>query len=410
MTFKSSADDPSDRNLNNNSELANFLDSWSKEDYFTGNWGGLREKLSDMGVNFYGYYETDILGNPLGGNRKGVQYSGVLDVFLDLDFGKLLHISGLKFRISGSWSSGRSLSARDIGNFFDVSNAFSGNAIRLYQLYIEQSLFRDKLNIAVGRIGTGDEFMTSPLFNNFVSLAFNQNPISIFFNIPSFTVDPFSTLGVRIKASPDKRFYTMIGAYNSSPAALRDSVRGLDFGFEKGALLIGELGYLPNQEGDSKGLPGTYKIGGYYDTGGFDDLSNADDELRGNYGLYLLMEQMVYREGGPESQQGLTPFATVTFAPKAEINTFPFFFSTGSVYRGLFPGRDDDNTSFGLAYGKFSKKLRNQDFEMAFELTHMFVVTPWLSIQPDLQFIVHPAGTGDIPNAFVLGIELIIDL
>jgi len=80
------------------------------------------------------------------------------------------------------------------------------------------------------------------------------------------------------------------------------------------------------------------------------------------------------------------------------------------VYKGLFPGRDDDTTSFGLAYGKFSKELRTRDFEMALELTHMFVITPWLSVHPDLQFIVHPGGTGDTPNAFVLGMELIINL
>jgi len=44
--------------------------------------------------------------------------------------------------------------------------------------------------------------------------------------------------------------------------------------------------------------------------------------------------------------------------------------------------------------------------EMVAELTHLFVVGEHLAIQPDLQYIVGPGGSGRIPDAFVAGLRL----
>jgi porin len=406
----SRADESSVESNSSERESGGFFGSWSKQDYLTGNWRGHRENLKNKGIDIFGFYDATFLGNPIGGEEKGIAYAGLLNIYLYLDFEKLLNIKGLKFRISGSWASGRSLSDDYIGNFFQVSSIFSGTQLRLYQLYLEQSLFGDMLNIALGRMATGDDFMTSPIFYNFVSFAFDQNPISIFFNIPSFTVDPTSTWGARAKINPVKEFYVMFGAYDSNPATGKISFSDFEPSFNGEAFLIGELGFSLNKGRDLSGLPGNYKIGGYYDTSNFPLVSDPEVKRNGNYGFYLLMDQMVYREGGAKSDQGLIPFTTFTLAPSDDINTFPFFFSTGLVYKGLFSGRDNDTTSFGFAYGKISKDLRGQDFEMAMELTHIFAVTPWLSLQPDLQYIIHPGGTEDIPNALVIGFGLYINL
>jgi hypothetical protein len=44
----------------------------------------------------------------------------------------------------------------------------------------------------------------------------------------------------------------------------------------------------------------------------------------------------------------------------------------------------------------------NPGYEMVLEATYQIVLTPWLSFQPDLQYVMHPSGT-DIANALVLG-------
>jgi porin len=117
---------------------------------------------------------------------------------------------------------------------------------------------------------------------------------------------------------------------------------------------------------------------------------------------------MVYREGGSQSTQGLTPFAAVTFAPSNR-NTFPWFFSAGVVYPGFIPGRDNDTGAFGLAYGKFSKHLRGQHDEMVLEWTYEVAIAPWLTLQPDMQYIIKPSGMSHIENALVGGMQIAIN-
>jgi porin len=378
------------------------------QQYMTGTWGGLRDRLSNGGFTPTMTYATDLLGNPIGGMQQGFRYTGDFGVDFKFDLDRLFGLKGLLLDISGSWRSGSNLSGREIGNTFTASNIFSGETVRLYAVALEQSFFDDRFDVRVGRFGAGDDFLASPLYTNFVNAAFNGNPGSVPLNIPSFAAYPIATWGLRAKALPIEQLSIMGGVYYSDAALARISAHGVDLSIrsEAGVFVVAEVGYLRHQGKGLTGLPGNFKLGGYYDSNAYQDLSNAgQSNIRGNYGVYLLVDQMVYREGGPQSKQGLTPFATVTFAP-SDRNTFPIFCSTGLVYQGLIPRRDSDITAFGLAYGRFSRNLNDQDFEMVLEWTYELALAPWLTLQPDMQYIIKPGGTGDIPNAFVLGVQI----
>jgi porin len=258
-------------------------------------------------------------------------------------------------------------------------------------------------------MGIGDEFSTSEIFYNYVSLTIDFNPISLPINDPAYFSYPQASWATRIHIAPVEEFYIKAGVYNSNPAVGRDSAHGLDFSFREGVILIGEIGYLHNQKESSGGLSGRYTFGAFYDTRKFDKLSNESEKENGNYGLYWIVEQMVYREM-PDSDQGLTPWAALTISPDETINTFPFFISGGFVYKRLIPNRNDDMTAFGFAYGSISDELEDKDYELMLELTYIIQATPWLQIQPDAQWIVHPGGSSDIPNALVLGVQLGVDI
>ena len=182
---------------------------------------------------------------------------------------------------------------------------------------------------------------------------------------------------------------------------------------------------------DSTSLIGNYKFGGYYDAGKFLDLYHdahgraytasglAPRVTHQNYGFYFLVDQQIFREDDETHRQGLMPFAGVTVAPTA-INPFPLFLLAGLVYHGPFPGRDRDTLGVSVAYGKFSSDLQRsqrlaprttgvQRFEMVSELTYQYEVTPHLILQPDIQYIVRPGGTGRIPNALVIGLQVAIN-
>ncbi len=50
------------------------------------------------------------------------------------------------------------------------------------------------------------------------------------------------------------------------------------------------------------------------------------------------------------------------------------------------------------------------DSEKVLEVGHRFQVTKWSYIQPDLQYVIDPGGTGDIPNAVVIGAQMGVTL
>ena len=77
----------------------------------------------------------------------------------------------------------------------------------------------------------------------------------------------------------------------------------------------------------------------------------------GNGVFYVLLDQMVYRDGEAGSQRGLTPFVSLLFAPSSSVNAMPFFANGGLVYQGLFSSRPNDTAAFGVAYGAFSRQL-----------------------------------------------------
>jgi porin len=79
----------------------------------------------------------------------------------------------------------------------------------------------------------------------------------------------------------------------------------------------------------------------------------------------------------------------------------------GLVYQGLFPGRDKDVTAFGNYYNWLSDNISG-DLEVQFDLVHSFYITSWLQIGPEIQYIHHPGGTGDIANSLILNIQTIV--
>jgi porin len=76
---------------------------------------------------------------------------------------------------------------------------------------------------------------------------------------------------------------------------------------------------------------------------------------------------------------------------------------------GAYPGGDNDTAAFGLAYGKFSKYLSGQHDEMVLEWTYEVAIAPWLTLQPDMQYIIKPSGMSQIANALVGGMQITIN-
>jgi carbohydrate-selective porin OprB len=64
-------------------------------------------------------------------------------------------LDGLQFHVSGVYREGKNL-AGDIGNRFPPSSIYGSEEVRLYNLYLEQQMFSDKLSLKIGRLGAGE--------------------------------------------------------------------------------------------------------------------------------------------------------------------------------------------------------------------------------------------------------------
>ena len=101
----------------------------------------------------------------------------------------------------------------------------------------------------------------------------------------------------------------------------------------------------------------------------------------------------------------------MAFTP-ADRNFVNFYFDTGLSYKGLIPTRDNDTVGIGFGYAQLSNGARSSlrdeganpiGAEMVIELTYQAEITPWLIVQPDLQYIINPGGATDVNNALVIG-------
>lgn len=383
-----------------------------RQQYMLGDWKCMREELENEGVVISSTYTCDVLGNVAGGKQQAGRYDHSLGWDINFDLEKFVNMVGTQFHISGLWRQGQNLSTT-IGNDIVVSTIFGHEQFRFYSLYLEKTFLDKKVDLKVGRIAAGDDFAASPLYGIFVSNGIDGVPISIPINL-FFTVYPTATWGARARIDLNKDFYTLSGIYDGDPGVERDCMYGLDFSLrlKKGLAFAQEIACAPNSGKGFNGMPGHYKAGIYYNGAVKKDLYSKDKKHIGDYNIYFHVDQMIYREKGT-SDQGLTPLAVATIGPDS-INKFPFFVMGGLVYKGLVPDRDNDTTAFELIYAQYSDHLRRaqrdaglstQKYEMVLEFTHKIMITKWMYLQPDLQYIIQPGGTGDVDNALVIGTQ-----
>jgi porin len=392
--------------------------SWTQLTAATGNWDGIRSELAEAGVSAFGTYQSESAGNPVGGESQQFRYTHNIAMGVAMDLQRLAGLDDTYFLASASERFGNSLSY-DIPNFFQVQQIFGHQTIRLVDMAVEHRFFDQKLDVVAGRINSLDDFATSPLYCYAQNLGFCGNPLSIPVNasVPSY---PGAAWGIRARYELSPEFYSMTGAYNTYRDFRSDKFHGVDFSIRhnSGVAIMEELGYSPEQLRQI-GYAGDFKLGGLYDSES--RLQFDTGKMRGGtWEVYLTGQQRLTRrpEGASDSHQGLWAFLALTYAPP-KMNTLEYFADAGLLYFGLLPNRPNDEIGlFGL-FGQFSSDLRDAErashmpamtHEAIIEANYMYNVTPSLTIQPDVQGVFRPTGTGLISDTLVLAVQASITL
>lgn len=449
------------QNAGDKSALRRFFE----QDYLLGDWGGLRTELrEERGVDFEFLYAASVPSAIDGGIKDGSVYEGALLMMMNVDTEKLGLWADGSFRASSLYMhSGKEFSANYVGDLNKVSLLDFPDTFRLWELFYEHKFLDGKVSLKAGQLDIGMDFLVTEYYNSIGQLSFlNQ---TFFFPTMAFNVydqpyfpagrhalasTPYAAPGARLRVDFTPQVYAQVGGYDGNPDR---TFHGTKFHLDgdEGALMYFELGYKNNQSEGATGLPGNFKIGGWYHTDDFFDMYQAtyvafDNYVAangiplppisggtaathdGNYGLYFLADHMLWREQDPAdpARQGLVGFFRASYAPP-DRNLAELGIDGGLVYKGLIPGRDWDTLGIGFSYLKISDDLRaaqrdinaalfpfvggpvlpEADHESVLEINYKLQLAAWCAVNTSLQRVFHPGGrvVNQTPDAWVLIVQ-----
>jgi len=404
-----------------------------QKQHLFGDWGGLRTRLHDVGVDLTLGYTGETAAVVAGGKRDGVDYAQQLELQADLDWGKIAGLKGFKTHTIFLNRAGRSAAHDYAGDdLFQIESIYGGThhaPIHLVEFWGEQKIGR--ANLAAGRLAVGEDFATSPLYCEFMSTSLCGYPHSL----PAktgFTAFPNSTWGARLRFNPGNRLYVQAGAYQVRPKL--GGRWGFDWGFSgtTGTYFPVELGWEPSF--GSADLPGHYKAGLAVDTSNYPDeafdseglpfiLSHAPPRTHpSRHSWYLLGDQMIARHGSGGTDGLILMGGYVHSAPQtSQLTDFAF---GGLVDQGAISARPDDTIGIILSYVKVSDRVHltqqlqeerglpltpdapgPQGHELVVEARYGAALAPGLKLMPDVQYIIHPSASDRNRDALAMGLR-----
>jgi porin len=396
-------------------------------------------------------YIQDTFGNATGGIKQGATYGSVLYMAVDADLAKLAGLPGTTFRVNAYQIQGSNLSANNIFNYSTISGLAARPTTRLFELWGEQKLFGDLASVRFGQLTADNQFFVSEFGNSlFVNVTFGWSNLFIQ-DLPGGGGPnyPLATPGVRLKVAPANQIALLVGVFNGDPAGtgftglqeIKDPA-GINFRVKDPPFVISEAQYRYNQEAGSEGLAGTIKLGGWYHFGPFDDqhfgidgrsladpLSNGRPLVRsGDFGVYGVIDQMLWRLPGEGPKKGIGGFARLTASPSNR-NLMNFYAEAGIAFMGVWRQRPDDTFGCAAAFSQLSPSISALDrnaaffagevlpvrsYELALEATYQAQIGPSWIVQPNFQYIFRPGGgvldpinpaVGKIPDAAIFGVR-----
>jgi porin len=290
-----------------------------------------------------------------------------------------------------------------VGDMQCTSNIEANDTQRLYEFWYNQSLFKGKAEILLGLHDLNSEYYTSEpagFFNNGsfgigADVAGNA-PVGIF-NVAAVTA--------RIRIAPTEQFAFQASVYDGDPGDPDANHNGVnvDWDPDQGFMTIYEAQYSPASLAFDNATPQVYRLGGWYHTAEFERIgTDTVETVRGNYGLYFSVDQPL--------SESLNSFIHGGFAA-GDRSPVPAYIGLGFQ---TVPGarwfllKNLDQT-FGLAVNSAFIQEANAN-EMVIEAAWQIQLSEFLSIKPDLQYVVNPGGDTAAENALVFSIRTEVGL
>lgn len=390
-----------------------------------------------LGFSYFG----DAFADVSGGRSTGLTYQGRLGILLDVDLDRALGWRGATFHASAHQIHGASTTAAHVGALNDVSGLEAEPNTRLNNLWLEQA-FGPRLSVRIGQFTAAQEFLISSTAAFFVNADFGWPTIAAQALPSGGPAYPIATPGVRVSFKPDPRTTLLAAIFNGDPAGPGGGDPQQRDGDGLNSLRLSGPPFLLAEVQHGVGTAGgdpvtTLKIGGWWYLGDVADQrralqglpvtdpagSRAAAKRRGDYEIYAIVDQAVAKT----ANGAVSAFGRVAFSP-SDRNLIDLSVDGGLNWKGPFAGRNVDTVGVAFGYthlspgpsgGNAGGISRARGPEAVAELSYSAKLSSAWSVQPDVQYILHPREYAlqaalavrpavATPSAIVLGIRNVV--
>jgi porin len=376
-------------------------------------------------------YSADLVQNAAGGARRGAAVPGAAGVQFTLLLRRLVGWQGARIFVFALGTHGGAPSDF-VGDVQGVSNLEAPAAVRLEEAWLQQNLLGNRLSWLVGRYDLNTEFYRLQSGALFVNSSFGIGPEFAQSGRAGPSIFPNTAVGTRVDFKPLPNVVWRAAVLDGLPVGRPAGGIRL-FAPGDGILLVSEVALLsrpdtvgePRQRrfrigrGPARSYTGKLALGAWYYTARFPDLvatlpNGASVQHRGSGGAYLIGDQTVWspRRGRPGA---LTAFAQLGLGD-GRVNQIGGYLGGGLTFTAPFPSRAQDALGLAVAAARNGSHYERAQMaagapvagETTMELTYLAQLGSWLSVQPDVQYVIHPGGTRSTRSAVVLGLRVAV--
>ena len=358
------------------------------QDKFSRGW------LEAHGITPQFSYKGEVFTNLQGGldGRRRAEYLGSVEPMLTLDLGKL-HMGRGQIVVGFQDVHGRGSNDRAVSAVQMVSNLDNPSFSKLTEAYYSDSYLHDRIRFKLGRQYADADFNVIENGVDFLNASYGLIP-----TVPMPTY-PFPDFGGNLWVAPTNWLSVGAGVFQGDTLdPLDDTVPTV----RKGLFTIFETKVTPFGGGSAR--YGSYHVGVWQQRGGAWMLNPDTPQTspHGNYGVYATGDYWLRRSAsGEKSGPGL--FFQWGWAP-ADRNEVCGYWGAGIAYPGLIPARSQDSVGVGVTQAKITGADHR---ETVLETFYKWQVNKNVSLQPDVQWVVRPAGTGN--NSLMGGLRVGLD-
>ena len=391
-------------------------------------------------VQFSINYTTEINANPLGGDQQTGTYTHNLAInsAFSSGFGKdesdWDELDHWTLAVTASQRSGTSLSHK-IPNQLAVQQIDGyGQTFRLAGLWLERNQSDDGLlKLKLGKFATFDDFASSPLYCYYTNNGFCGQNWGIPNSLPVLAY-PSNQYGVVFHLGSADGPRVRAGTYQINPDGAVPGYHGTDFSIRPGDGLaqfvqldvpFSPLAPLPARRLESgaielvadeerelnyvSGLPQAgLQLGGWVGFWEFPELNGGGRTSQNNKGLYGLVS--VPADAGGLALDGRL-WVNATYGLTQSVQDVPNSLAGGWIGKGVFRRRPHDALVVGIANANWSRDIVDGPiWETALELGYQVSLGGNASVQPSVQYIFNPMGTGQVDDPLVLGLQVSLTL